>query len=162
MRIPNYQKKKIKIKELVQSIDILPTILEITGLSPHKKAQGQSLFPLIKRQKNFFNRTFWKLDHFFEKDSQISFAERTTYHYYSIINDGYQMIYNVKSDSIRLFDLKADPLTQKNIAKNHNDVSKRLLLKLNKVFDKKTIYRGPQLTLDQKTREQLKALGYIN
>jgi arylsulfatase A-like enzyme len=160
MRIPNYPKKEIRIDELVQSIDLLPTILEIAGLPAHPKAQGRSLLPLIKRQKNFLNRSLWKVFHPFKKDSNTSFSEFSNYNY-SVITDGYQMIYNLKSDSIQLFNLIDDPLAKNNIAKDHNDISERLLSQSKEVYSTTPSYKAPIIFLDEQTREQLKTLGYI-
>lgn len=161
MRIPNYPKKEIRIKELVQSIDLLPTILEIVGLPSHPKAQGRSLLPLIKRYKNFLNRSLWHVFHPFKEDSHISFAEQPLSHNYSIITDGYQMIYNLKSHSIQLFNLKADPLAKSNIAKNHDDISERLSTQIREVYSVIPSYKESTITIDEETREQLKALGYL-
>jgi hypothetical protein len=164
MRIPNYPKKEIRIDELVQSIDLLPTILEIAGLPAHPKAQGRSLLPLIKRHKSFLNRSLWQILHPFEKDSTVSFAEveypRTPAS--SIIADGYQMIFELKSHSVQLFDLKADPLAKNNIAKDHDDISERLLSQFKEVYSVTPSHKASIINLDEQTREQLKALGYID
>jgi hypothetical protein len=61
-----------------------------------------------------------------------------------------------------LFYLKDDPLTQKNIAKDQGNITNRLLSQLKEA---ERITPGPEgsaAALDQKTREELKALGYIN
>jgi len=160
MRIPNYPRKEIRIKELVQSIDLLPTILEIAGLPGHPKAQGRSLLALIKRNKNFLNRSLWKVLHPFKKDSNTSIAHGR--HKYSIITDGYQLIYDTKSHSFQLFDLKADPLAQNNIAKDHDNISERLLSQLKKAYNITSRYKAPIITFDEQTREQLEALGYVD
>ena len=160
MRIPNYPKKEIRINELVRSIDLLPTILEIAGLPSHPEAQGRSLLPLIKRHKNFFNRYLWKVLHPFKKTSKTSFAEFAHYNY-SVITDGYQMIYDLVSRSIQLFDIKADPLAQNNIAKDRDNISECLLLQFKKYHSEIPSDKAPPITLDKQTLDQLKALGYI-
>ena len=167
IRIPNYPKKKIRINKLVQSIDILPTILDVAELPPHQKAQGRSLYPLIKRNKNIVHRSLWRIFHPFRKDEETSFAEYKEMggkrrHVHSIITNGYQMIYNFKSKSFQLFDLKDDPLAQNNISKGHDDVLERLFLELNEMYNAIPIYKAPTFILDEQTREQLKALGYID
>jgi arylsulfatase A-like enzyme len=168
MRIPNYPKKEIRIKGLVQSIDLLPTILDIAGFPAYPKAQGRNLLPLIKRNKNYLNRSFSQVFQLFKKDSVISFAESSEFFLFgrendrSIITDNYQLIYNLKSHSRQLFDLKADPLAKNNIAKNHDDISERLLLQFNEVFSATPRYKASTISLDVQTREQLKALGYID
>jgi len=161
MRIPDYPRKETRVNELVQSIDLLPTILEISGLPPHPEAQGKSVLPLIKKKrKNFINRIAGKIFHPRQKDSRSAFAEHETDDY-SIITNGYQLIYDTKPFSIQLFDLKDDPLAQNNIAKDHDAIVERLLSQFKEVYSTKPGDKVPTLTLDEQTREQLKALGYL-
>jgi arylsulfatase A-like enzyme len=168
MRIPNYPKKEIRIKELVQSIDFLPTILEIAGLPDHSKAQGKSLLSLTKRYRNFFP-TLQHVFHLFKKDSVTSFAEAPPPPFFegyknniSIITGGYQMIYNLKSQSTQLFNLKVDPLAQRDISRDHDDISERLLSQFKKVFNVIPGQKTLPITLDEQTRQQLEALGYLD
>jgi arylsulfatase A-like enzyme len=168
MRIPNYPKKEIRIKELVQSIDLLPTILEIAGLPDHSKAQGESLLSLTKRHRNFFF-TLQQVFHLFKKDSVISFAEALSLPFFqeyenniSIITGGYQMIYHLKSHSTQLFNLKVDPLAQRDIARDHDDITERLLSQFNEVYSVTPSHKPLPITLDEQTREQLEALGYLD
>ena len=167
MRIPHYPEKEFRINELVQSIDILPTILDIAELPSHPKAQGRSLLPLIKRRKTILHRSPWRIFYPFSEDEKISFAEHKEIkgkrrHDYSVIKDRYQLIYNFKSKSFQLFDLKNDPLAQINIAQGNDDIVERLFLQLNEFHGVTPSYKAPTFTLDEQTRDQLKALGYID
>ena len=167
MHIPNYPKKEIRIKELVQSIDILPTILDIAHLPPHPKAQGRSLLPVIKENSTFLRRSWWQISHLFKKDENTSIAEhfeaaKGMSHNLSIIIDRYQMIHTLQSDSVQLFDLKNDPLAQNNIAEDHEGIAKRLLSQLNSLYAEIPKYKTSTFTLDEETRKQLEILGYIN
>ena len=157
MRIPKYPRKEIRTNELVQSIDLLPTILEIAGLPPHPKAQGKSLLPIIKQHKNFLNNF---LRQTFQRNSKISLAEYSDYNR-SIIKDNFQIIYNLKSHAVQLFDLKNDPLAKNNIADEHHAVTEQLLSQLEEVYSTTPHYNAPLINLDEQTREQLKGLGYI-
>ena len=105
IRIPNFPKKEIKISELVQSIDLLPTILDIAKLPAHPPAQGKSLLSLMKRHKNFLNYSLWRIFHPFTKESKVAFAEGANPNQASIIRNGYQIIYNSESSSVELFNL---------------------------------------------------------
>jgi arylsulfatase A-like enzyme len=159
MHIPSYPAKGIRIDGLVQSVDIMPTILELVGIPPHQQAQGKSLVSLIKEHANFINRAMGKAYRFYRKESRPSFAKEQDY--YSIIKDDYQLIYNTKSTGTELFYLKDDPLTQKNIAKVHGAITNRLLSQLKEAERITPRPEGSAAALDQKTREELKALGYI-
>ena len=165
MHMPNYPKKKITIRELVQSIDILPTILDVAHLPPHSNAQGRTLLPMIKRNSTFLGRFWVHLLHSFSKDENTSIAIdsiKNIPHHFSIISDCYQLIYNIKSGSIQLFDLRNDPLAQNNITNNHKTTVKQLLSKLNQINNALPRYKTSTFILDAETREQLETLGYIN
>jgi hypothetical protein len=72
------------------------------------------------------------------------------------------MIYNLKSHAIQLFNLKIDPLAQDNVAEDHEDIVERLLSQFNEFYRATPSYKASKITLDEETREQLKALGYID
>lgn len=74
------------------------------------------------------------------------------------------MIHNtLKSSQIRLFDIESDPYAKNNIANDHDDIIKKLFSQFKEVYSKAPIYEATTTTIifDEKTREQLKALGYI-
>jgi arylsulfatase A-like enzyme len=167
MHIPNYAKKEIKINGLVQSIDILPTILDIAHLPPHLKAQGRSLLPLIKGNSNIFRRSLWRIFYPFRDNEKVAFAEHQKTRgkrrqYFSMITDYYQIINNLLPASTQLFNIKNDPLAQKNIVKGHDDLVQKLLSQLNEVYSVIPHYEAPTFILDEQTRDQLQALGYID
>jgi arylsulfatase A-like enzyme len=163
IRIPQYRKKQIRLNELVRSIDLLPTILDMAELQPPPGAQGRSLLPLIKRNKNFLNRFLWRVFHPFKRDSDNSFAENTWDRKYSIIAKDYQMIHDTPSGSMQLFNIKVDPLAQNNIAKDHPAILERLLSEYQKTYDHIPRFTEmPHRELDEQMREQLKALGYLD
>ena len=165
MHIPDYPKKAIRIKELVRSIDLLPTILDSASLPSNPNAQGRSLFPLIKRQQSFFNRFLWHLKHLFEPDSNTSLAEvkYSNVHYWSLItNDGYQGISALDSDSIQLYNLTVDPLANNDISELHDDISEKLLNQLKMFYETKPNNTPLLIDLDEQIRAQLKELGYVD
>jgi arylsulfatase A-like enzyme len=165
MRIPDYPKKTIKIKELVRSIDLLPTILDNAGLPPHPEAQGRSLLPLIKRNKSFYKRFLWQSMHLFGKDLSNSFAEvkGPQMHYWSLItDDGYQIISNLDLESIQLFNLNVDPLGKADIADAHVDITDGLLTQWKDLYETKPNHTPLIINLDEQTRAQLKELGYVD
>ena len=165
MHIPGYPRKEIRIEELVQSIDILPTILDSARLPPHPSAQGRSLLPLAKRNSTFLRRSLWRLFRPFSNDEKVAFAEHTKTRgerkqYYSLITDDYQIIYSILPPSVELYHLKEDPLAQKNIAKDHADTKQKFFLQLEEVYALMPKYKAATFILDEQTRAQLEALGY--
>lgn len=162
MRIPSYPTKEVRISELVQSIDLLPTVLDAAGLSAHPEAQGNSLLPLVNRYKNPLNRLLWRVFHPFGREADISFAEFFNKDEWSIIDDGYQVISNAELSSMQLFNLKDDPLAKINIASDHSEITERVLDKWEKLYNPENNFASPEITIDAKTREELGALGYID
>ena len=166
IRNPTYPKKEIRIKNLVRSIDLLPTILDISRLPAHPKAQGESLLPLIKRHRSYLNELLWKISHPFSKDLKTSLAEHEPHmppHYRSIITtNGYQLITDQTFNALKLFNLNTDPLAKNDIAKDRAAITEQLLLKLKKIYSIQSHHTTSILHLDEQTHKQLEALGYID
>jgi arylsulfatase A-like enzyme len=165
MQIPNYPKKTIRIKELVRSIDLLPTILEISGLPSNQQAQGRSLLPLIKRHRSFFDLFLWQSMHLFGEDSTTSLAEiqYPNVHYWSLItDDGYQVISDLNLESMQLFNLNVDPLGKVDISDVEDDISEKLLIQWKDLYETKPNNTSLKIDIDKQTRAQLEELGYVD
>jgi hypothetical protein len=165
MRIPNYAKKEVRIDELIRRVDLLPTILDIAELPPHPQAQGRSFFPSIKREKNLLNQFFYRISPSSTQDPYISFAELKYFesHYWTAITgDGYKMISDLKADRIQLFNLEVDPCETTNIAADHNEISERLLVQWQDLYNSKPNHMPSAIDLDEQNRKQLEALGYVD
>lgn len=165
IHLPAYLKKEVRISEFVQSIDLLPTILELAGLPEHPGAQGRSLVPAINVHSEFLYFSWHQAVKYFKNDLPPSFAEVHNYTMrgknVSVISDGYQMIYNQASHALQLFNIYTDPLTQDNVAKNHSDIVERLLSEFTGFSKTLSQIEAPTIVLDQQTEKQLEALGYI-
>lgn len=167
MHIPNYPKKGLRIKSLVQSIDILPTLLDCVGLPPYQKAQGRSLLSLTRRNSTFLRRFWWRLFHPFSNNEKAAFAEHQQTRGkrrqgYSMITDDYQIIYSLLAQSVELFHIKNDPLAQKNIVKGHDDIVQEFYSQLKELYNSIPKYKAETFMLDEQTRDQLRALGYMD
>jgi arylsulfatase A-like enzyme len=165
MHLPLSSRKEVRIDELVQSIDLLPTILDFAELPAHPDAQGRSLMPLIKRSRSFYYRFREQVIGFFKNDLPVAFAEVHNYTMrgknVSVISNGYQIIYNRASQALQLFNINADPLAQDNIAKNHRDIVENLLSEFTTFYNTLSTVETPTIALDKQTEDQLEALGYI-
>jgi arylsulfatase A-like enzyme len=163
MHIPGYSGEEIRIAELVQSIDLLPTIVDIAGLPAHQKAQGTSLLPRVKKQKNFFAAF---LEKSFRRPAEVptvSFAENhTRTPDWAIMRDGYQMININNLFDLQLFNLTTDPLAQNDVAAGNGNLIEQLLLDYNELYSTKPIYAESSFELNDQHRRQLEALGYID
>ena len=124
------------IDDLVQSVDIMPTMLDLTGLAHPAGIQGQSLQPFLDpAQKSAGPPGSWPgwtprpaiservpgTTVFREEQSRVSV---------SIIDGNWKLIHNTtRSEGLpefELFDYYKDPLNKQNVAAEHPDVVARL------------------------------------
>jgi hypothetical protein len=80
-------------------------------------------------------------------------------------NNRFKLIENIRTGEIKVFDIDNDPLEQNNLFDNDlkkwDHLSKTYKNLLSKHSVKKDEAQGKKLDMDQETREQLKALGYL-
>ncbi|HEA67042.1 MAG TPA: hypothetical protein ENI07_09520 [Desulfobacterales bacterium] len=151
IRIPGLE-KTIFSKQIPASISILPTVLDILDIKADKVRYGNSLM-------NFFSKKNFGFDYIISetgilKGKHLARAIRT---------DKWKLIlyqHENKKSSFKLFNLEDDPKEQINIADKNPDVVKDLAAKLPSLEDMDT-YKLERHTIDKKTLEQLKTLGYI-
>ena len=148
-----------KIKQQVRSIDIFPTIFEIAELNKKSLGHGKSLLPLIQ------NDPYEELPAFLEGaanapkfvNKNIIGIRTSEFKYF---RDKYDITIEV-----HLYDLKNDPLEEKNIYIEKPDVTKNMERKLNKILKEKITFEKSENTITDNEREQaiekLRKLGYI-
>ena len=146
------------VTEPVELIDVLPTVLDLLGLPPHPPAMGRSLVSLIDGQATS------------EDSAQAAFAEPFLLESRkpTVVSDRYQLFYDLESGQKRLFDIRSDPRAKTDIVDREPDVTQRLLAALEewrrRVNAANQEISGPpakDLTIDEATREELEALGYL-
>ena len=150
------------VKQQIRSVDIFPTIAEIIGLnSASYGKRGRSLLPII-RGKNLEELPAYieTATNSVKTKTDNSIGIRTSnFKYFRDRND------SVKN--VHLYDLKNDPLEEKNIAKNNKDVVAEMEKQLVEIL------KGESFQHSQSNEEfsekqsdiiesELKRLGYIN
>jgi arylsulfatase A-like enzyme len=145
-----------KIDALVQSIDLMPTFLNIYDQNnKRRKLEGKSLLPLITGERAEVNQfTISSLGKPFVEEETRSDA----------LTDKKYKIIITKADK-QFFDLEADPAEKKNIFYEKPVLARyyeKTLLKIkNKLMAQDDLALKGKFILDKKTRKHLKALGYI-
>ena len=170
-----------RISDVTQSIDLMPTLLELSDLPVPELAQGQSLLPLLSRSNSPSS---------FDANAQQSwrarpaFTERVRGDFeinrndplpdaHSVVLDGFKLVNNFwrPEDSslpeYQLFDHVNDPLDQIDIAADNPDAVERLSRIM---ADWRTFAEAARLPADDTTidsldpaeLERLRSLGYIN
>lgn len=147
------------IKQQVRSIDIFPTIFEIIESNTAPLGHGKSLLPLI------YGETFEELPAFLE--GAVNSPRFGSTDVIGIRTSNFKY-FRHKSDitKVHLYDLKNDPLEEKNIAKNNSSIVKEMeeiLIKLqnNQGFEYKKTEQILDIDEEKKIEEELRKLGYM-
>jgi arylsulfatase A-like enzyme len=134
-----------KVEDVVELIDLGPTILELAGVPVPESMQGRSLFD-PRADRVAFTRTVWKRAR------------------YSARNDRFKLIWDSNTGSAELYDLDADPGESQNQYRERAFVAGHLEQRLLSWLRAQEALRGvtdaAQISDDE--RRKLEALGYTN
>jgi arylsulfatase A-like enzyme len=167
----------LTIEETVESIDLMPTLLELAGLPAPEGIQGQSLLPLVAARGDLASagRSGWrrrpavaeKADIKDTGGGNLTGAELEAV---AIVSDGWRLIHNTKNRGERpefeLYDHAKDPLNLTDVAAAHPGVVVRLAKELEAwrkatVTGKLQASGGADESLSAQEMERLRALGYL-
>ncbi|MGA1869786.1 MAG: tetratricopeptide repeat protein [bacterium] len=145
----------VKISEMVCSIDILPTILDIMEIPLPSQIQGCSLSRLIRGTQKGIERNFYCESHYPELNFGWSRLE-------GIKTKKWKFIEAPRSE---LYRIDKDPQELNNIIVEEEDVAKALRDELHDLGKKLSSSAEGDLartvSLDRETRERLGSLGYV-
>ena len=138
----------------VELIDVLPTVLDLLGLPPHPEAMGRSLVPRMDGAPADPERVAY------EEPFELTIPVRT------VISDRYQLIVDTASGARRLFDLAKDPFATVDVAAREPAVVATLAAALEAHRSAAAARAagaapGAPTAIDEETRRQLRALGYV-
>jgi len=149
-------KSKQIISQQVRHVDIFPTIMELIGLPKiNNSIDGVSLLEFFKGGKLEEEPTYIESMPHIENNQEKIIGIRTSQ---------YKYLRN-KSDStkeIKLYDLKNDPLEEKNIADGFPEIVKTMENNLNQIRNKKS--EVTSTISDEETKKieaELRKLGYL-
>lgn len=151
----------------VQTIDLMPTLLELSGLETPKEAQGRSLTGLIRGDQERARPVF--------SVKPATAADALTpppraLEAYSVIFEGWKLIHNVAGRDQRpefeLFQQKEDPQNRHDVAAQHPDQVQRLaglLADWRKSVDAQRLAAADKaaVALSDEELERLRSLGYV-
>lgn len=111
IRYPQAIPPRTRRDEMVQSIDLAPTLLELAGLTPGGHIQGRSLLPLFKGNFNG-----WRTTILIEYYSDTVFPRIVKMGYRALRNERYKYIQYVDLQGMdELYDLQEDPYELHNL-----------------------------------------------
>ncbi|MDQ3289855.1 MAG: DUF4976 domain-containing protein, partial [Bacteroidota bacterium] len=109
MRYPDVIKPGTKITQVIQNIDIAPTILAVAGKATPSQMQGQSFLPLLQGKQ-----IPWRDKAFYEYYWEYDFPQTPTV--FAVRSGRYKYIrYHGIWDTNELFDLQNDPQEVNNL-----------------------------------------------
>jgi N-acetylglucosamine-6-sulfatase len=139
VKCPNLVKSGSKINEIIQNIDIAPTLLAYAGLSKPAQMQGNSFVNILQNKA----KTNWKNRSFYEYYWEYDFPQTPTM--YAVRTDKYKYIFNYGVwDTNELYDLQEDPAEVNNLirSESHQEIAKNLRREL---FDWLENTKGDQI-----------------
>ena len=142
--------QNLRVKQQARSIDLAPTLLELSGVKAPEGLQGTSLIPASSRK---------------EAPADFSYAETV----FSKINMGWSELRAIRTDRWKyvrspkpeLYDLAKDPGETTNIIGSHPNEVRELEAKLNSVVSNGVPEKVSATMVDRRTGDQLRSLGYL-
>jgi arylsulfatase A-like enzyme len=165
------EEKGLKIGALVSLNDIAPTVLDMEGIPPIPAWEGRSLLPLIAgrgdKGREYVYGEGGSMNQKFIRSSRYKLIVKqanTTWPRVGFYKD----IFGGKEELVELYDVAADPYETKNLVNEQPELASALRARLEEWKKdqqrKRDLFSGSgptRATFDAQTREQLKALGYI-
>jgi arylsulfatase A-like enzyme len=161
VRAPGIGKPGEVVTSPVQLIDLVPTLLDLTGLPPNPNAEGKSLRRLLAGEHP--GGTRWA--YAFTESGYAQNYQR------SITSEHYKLVYVpdtndrrfMKGSELELYDLKADPKETKNLIAEQPEVADHLKKELWSWMESSGASAAvpAAVHLDHGTEAQLRSLGYI-
>jgi len=148
MKLPNQEGAGRTVSEIVQQVDLLPTMAAVAGGRMPAGAEGQSLLPSALGES--------------DRESPIAVAYRVTPDrmLVSAVSGHMKLIHNMYDHlpEVELYDLEHDPTEMHNLAADQPLMTGYLRAQLNRPLG--TATEPIQAHLNQATRERLRNLGY--
>ena len=154
------------VDETVRSIDLMPTLLALSGLSAPEEIQGQSLLPLMGGPVGDEGPAEeWVVR---PAGSERDLGDGRSV---SLVSDGWKIVQTIEGEDeadpeFELFDHREDPLNLVNLADEHPDIVERLTQDIDRWLRQS---ESAQLTSDEELSSELSAdelkrlrgLGYV-
>jgi arylsulfatase A-like enzyme len=170
---PGRLAKGTRVEEPVALIDVMPTLIELSGLKAPPGLQGRSLRPLVSPGPGSVAASLgaWEPRPVIaEKQPQGDTEHPSASEAYAIIEKEWKLIHNVirapEQPEFELFDFYKDPLDQKNVAAEHPETVGRLAKDLARWREMARAARLPPdsestKALSAEQLETLRSLGYV-
>jgi arylsulfatase A-like enzyme len=168
VRWPGVVPEGVVIERTTQSIDLMPTLLELARVPVPEQAQGRSLVPLMAAPDDPAAYGGDRAPVFSETAGDDE--EDGTPRAYTVIHDGWKLIWNTvvhdHRPELQLFDHETDPLNLDDVGEEHPEKVaelQRLLERWRAAAEAARVTdEGLAEELTPAEIEELKALGYLD
>jgi len=160
-----------RVRDPVQLIDVMPTVLDLVGAPIPELVEGQSLLPFVKGQ-DFQRRGPVMTSRFADPEAkEIGVVPENRIDALALLDANWKLIYRDKAkevglSKVELYDRRTDRGETKNIAGQHPQDVDRMMTEIGKWMEAQRVIRssltqGTKAAMDPKTLERLRSLGYI-
>jgi arylsulfatase A-like enzyme len=115
------------VDDVVQTIDVFPTLLDLAGIAPPAGIQGLSLTPLLTGQGRWTQRPAISEK---EKTATAGAPPPLDTESFAIVDGGWKLIHNTArpagAPEFELYDFTRDPVNKTDVAAQHPDIVLRL------------------------------------
>ena len=160
-----------RVSEAVQLIDVMPTVLDLLGLKIPDVVQGQSLAAFAKGQPLQRRGPVMTSRYAHPGAKPHGFVPENGTDTVALIDANWKLIYREKGklvglNKVELYDRRTDHSDANNVATQHPQEVDRMMTEIGKWMEaqkqiKSFLGRGAKATMDAKTLEQLRSLGYL-
>ena len=163
----------LEVEETVETIDLMPTLLDLARIAVPEQAQGQSLVPLLVEDRSRRGRLGWRQRPAFteRRFAPAAFNDPADFSVESIamVWEGWKLVKILDPEEGRpefeLYDHAEDPINMNDIAADHPDVVERLAEILHAWHAGAVAAKiEPDAPSEMSAEElnRLRALGYVN
>ena len=116
IRAPGFQ--AARVSDIVRTVDILPTLMELTGVELSDARDGASLVPVMRGELGR------------PRPALAEIRLRKGAHLDAVLWDDWKLIVDANTDRVELYDTESDPTESDNVAASHPDRVRDLRLML--------------------------------
>ncbi|UCD83237.1 MAG: sulfatase, partial [Deltaproteobacteria bacterium] len=153
-RYPALFPKGKVVEEIIQTIDIAPTILDVAGIQEFKDMEGSSLLPLLSdKDRSLKSIVFSETGKFRVRGKMTLQSKR------------WKLISDYSNTKIELYDLHNDPYESHNLISEESELVLDLLKSMNCIQKSLEFSEQPpeeKVKINEEMKERLRSLGYIH
>jgi arylsulfatase A-like enzyme len=150
IRLPGGAADRV-VPQIVESIDLMPTLLELAGTPPPAGLQGRSLLPLLRGTADW---------------TPVAISESPFFGSRRALAAGdFRLFVTLDTGEVELYRFREDPDERRELAADHPQVVERLregLGSWQRMVEGAGIHEGAAGELDPHALESLRSLGYVD